>query len=179
MAIAWTLLEILILFFYTNLHKFQQNENREEPFLNETGTSEIFSTTSKSGIESNEARLVINSNNSESESYTPDENSIQQPLLLNQKRKSKKKVIKYDSIKIVDNSETVPLPVRFYDEYIREEVVVVYASTFAVFFMQTCLETLLTPFTRDYFNWIDLENSILFGIAGLEVIIFSIINNKF
>lgn len=30
---------------------------------------------------------------------------------------------------------------------------------------------MLTPFTRDYFNWSDIENSILYGLAGLEIMI--------
>lgn len=30
---------------------------------------------------------------------------------------------------------------------------------------------MLTPFTRDYFNWTDIENSILFGLAGLEIMV--------
>lgn len=30
---------------------------------------------------------------------------------------------------------------------------------------------MLTPFTRDFFNWSDIQNSILYGLAGLEIMI--------
>jgi MFS transporter, ceroid-lipofuscinosis neuronal protein 7 len=72
-------------------------------------------------------------------------------------------------IRIIDNSETIPIWLKLYDEYVKEEVIAVFAATFSAFFMQTCVETLVTPLFLDFFNWKETENSIFFGIAGFVV----------
>jgi hypothetical protein len=51
-------------------------------------------------------------------------------------------------INLVDNLESGSFWLRLYEQYMREEVVAVYAACFIVFFMQTTLETFLTPFTK-------------------------------
>ncbi|CAF0984287.1 unnamed protein product [Brachionus calyciflorus] len=119
MTLAWTILQIFVILFYTNLSEFNQVEQTDE------------------------RTRLLNSNGGSS----------------------------YNSIRIVDNSETDHFIIRLYNEYIREEIVAIYCSTFTVFFMQTVLETMLTPFTKDYFKWSDIENSILYGLAGLEIMI--------
>jgi hypothetical protein len=45
------------------------------------------------------------------------------------------------------------------------------AATFFTYFNQTSLETILIPFTELMFGWTELENSILFCIAGSFIII--------
>lgn len=88
---AWTLLQIIVIFFYTNLNKFNKKE-RENPD-EQTG-------------------LLASDTAAQS----------------------------YETIRVVDNSQTGPFLLRFYNEYIRDEVIAVYCSTFTVFFMQTVLE---------------------------------------
>ncbi len=75
------------------------------------------------------------------------------------------------SIRIVDNSETGPYILRLYNDYVRDEVVAVFFTAFAVIFMQTSLETFLTPFTKDYFGWTAAGNSILYAVCGVEIML--------
>ena len=75
------------------------------------------------------------------------------------------------TVRIVDNSETGSIFLRIYSEYVRDEVVAVYFTAFTVFFMQTSLETFLTPYTKDYFNWSEEGNSILYSVCGIEIML--------
>ncbi|XP_078267044.1 major facilitator superfamily domain-containing protein 8 isoform X2 [Rhinoraja longicauda] len=56
-------------------------------------------------------------------------------------------------------------------EYLREEVVVVLTAQFITLFNQTALETMVTPITQKYFNFGELENSLMYCACGVEVII--------
>ncbi|XP_067851390.1 major facilitator superfamily domain-containing protein 8 isoform X1 [Heptranchias perlo] len=56
-------------------------------------------------------------------------------------------------------------------EYLREEVVVVLTAQFITLFNQTALETMVTPITQKYFNFGELENSLMYCICGVEVIV--------
>ncbi|KAK9967827.1 hypothetical protein ABG768_002192 [Culter alburnus] len=55
-------------------------------------------------------------------------------------------------------------------EFLREEVVVLLAAQFITLFNQTALETMVTPLTQKFFNFGELENSIMYCICGIEVI---------
>ncbi|KAG9351191.1 hypothetical protein JZ751_025081 [Albula glossodonta] len=55
-------------------------------------------------------------------------------------------------------------------EYLKEEVVVLLTAQFITLFNQTALETMVTPLTQKYFNFRELENSIMYCICGVEVI---------
>ncbi|KAM9797500.1 uncharacterized protein mfsd8l1 [Syngnathus typhle] len=55
-------------------------------------------------------------------------------------------------------------------EFLREEVVVLLAAQFITLFNQTALETMVTPLTQKYFNYGELENSIMYCLCGVEVI---------
>ncbi|XP_069829555.1 major facilitator superfamily domain-containing protein 8-like [Dendropsophus ebraccatus] len=54
---------------------------------------------------------------------------------------------------------------------IREEVVVLLAAQFVTFFNQTALETLVTPLAQTYLGFEDLENSLLYFLCGIEMLI--------
>ncbi|XP_043558189.1 major facilitator superfamily domain-containing protein 8-like [Chiloscyllium plagiosum] len=56
-------------------------------------------------------------------------------------------------------------------EYLREEVVVVLTAQFITLFNQTALETMVTPITQKYFQFGELENSLMYCICGVEVIV--------
>lgn len=58
----------------------------------------------------------------------------------------------------------------FYQEYIREEIITVIAVQFNSYFNQVALETMVTPLTNTLLGWGELENSILFCLAGVEII---------
>lgn len=55
-------------------------------------------------------------------------------------------------------------------EFLREEVVVLLAAQFITLFNQTALETMVTPLTQRYFNYGELENSVMYCLCGVEVI---------
>ncbi|XP_071198469.1 major facilitator superfamily domain-containing protein 8-like [Salvelinus alpinus] len=55
-------------------------------------------------------------------------------------------------------------------EFLREEVVVLFTAHFVILFNQTALETVVTPLTQKYFNFGELENSIIYCICSVEVI---------
>lgn len=186
MASAWILLEILVIFFYKNLNEFTQTAqvtdslepSETDPLLDSrppcpenTPCASNFDNTNADNSIDEEIDSIMSHGRINSDESNQQSISFYRSLFgRKQTTHTRPKALPYQSIRVVDNSETVPLVVKVYDEYIREEVVVVYATTFMVFFMQTCLETFLTPFTQDYFGWTDLENSILYGVAGFEVI---------
>uniref|UniRef100_H2Z500 Major facilitator superfamily (MFS) profile domain-containing protein n=1 Tax=Ciona savignyi TaxID=51511 RepID=H2Z500_CIOSA len=60
---------------------------------------------------------------------------------------------------------------EIFKDLLREEVVVCLAVTFTVMFVQTGVETLLTPLTLQLFGWKELPNSIFFCIAGFVIIV--------
>ncbi|XP_015233582.1 PREDICTED: uncharacterized protein LOC107086866 [Cyprinodon variegatus] len=55
-------------------------------------------------------------------------------------------------------------------EFLREEVVVLLAAQFITLFNQTALETMVTPLTQKYFNFKELENSVMYCLGGVVVI---------
>jgi hypothetical protein len=142
----------LTILFYKNLNEFD-----------ETIVTQSINNNDNEPIESRETFNSSQANCDESETISE---INERTSLINSNRQQK---ITEKNLRIVDNSQTGPLIVRLYNDYIREEVIAVLAATFTVFFMQTALETMLTPYTRDYFGWTDLGNSILFAVAGLEV----------
>ena len=180
MALLWLILEILVLFFYTNLSEFneaklgnqtssirtnygsiQTVQSADKDNLSELnyGDEELIDEENDNLIKSANVILAINNDEIQTENPKPSSSSTS----LNKKS--------YESIRIVDNSETTHFLVRLYEEYVKEEVITVYACSFLVFFMQTTLETMLTPFTKDYFGWSDIENSILYGVCGVEIML--------
>ena len=56
-------------------------------------------------------------------------------------------------------------------------------TSFIAYFNQTTLETTLTPFTTERFNWHEFEVSVLFAVAGVEItlvyIVLHFITKKF
>lgn len=54
---------------------------------------------------------------------------------------------------------------------IKEEVVVLLAAQFVTFFNQTALETLVTPLAQTYLGFEDLQNSLLYFLCGIEMLI--------
>uniref|UniRef100_A0A8C4YW29 Major facilitator superfamily (MFS) profile domain-containing protein n=1 Tax=Gadus morhua TaxID=8049 RepID=A0A8C4YW29_GADMO len=51
-----------------------------------------------------------------------------------------------------------------------EEVIVLLAAQFITLFNQTALETMVTPLTQKYFDFGELENSVMYCVCGVEVI---------
>ncbi|XP_074654084.1 uncharacterized protein LOC141908124 [Tubulanus polymorphus] len=76
----------------------------------------------------------------------------------------------------MNTSKTLCDKLRFlYNEYVQEEIVVILFAVFASFFNQVGLETMVTPITAIYLNWREFENSLLYFIAGIEIIIMFLV----
>lgn len=149
MAASWIILEILTVFFYTNLHEFSEVRPRngllsdEQP--DETSPIRVNESSNINTTYNSISPLPINRTNqkgdddNESLSMRDEENDDE----LNNNNNQSSSVNSsngYDRIHVIDNAESGPFIVRFYNEYIRDEMVAVLATTFTVFFMQTCLE---------------------------------------
>ncbi|CAF3607981.1 unnamed protein product [Rotaria sordida] len=57
----------------------------------------------------------------------------------------------------------------------RTKPIVLLITAFIAYFNQTALETALTPFTNIQFGWHELEVSVLFAIAGIEITLVYVI----
>ncbi|CAF0748194.1 unnamed protein product, partial [Didymodactylos carnosus] len=58
----------------------------------------------------------------------------------------------------------------YYQQYFRAEMLVLFLATFITYFNQTALETIVAAFTKKHFQWNQVHISILFALAGLEII---------
>ncbi|XP_077977685.1 uncharacterized protein LOC144433250 [Glandiceps talaboti] len=72
-------------------------------------------------------------------------------------------------------SEKYPGKFSYTREFIREEIVVILTAQFFFMFNQTCLETILTPYTQVYLNFNELQNSVLYCVAGFEVMFMFVV----
>ncbi|KAM4771344.1 major facilitator superfamily domain-containing protein 8-like [Rhinophrynus dorsalis] len=57
------------------------------------------------------------------------------------------------------------------ERLLREEVVVLLTAQFVTFFNQTALETLVTPLAQTYLGFQDLQNSLLYFLCGIEMLL--------
>ena len=57
-------------------------------------------------------------------------------------------------------------------DLLREEVVVCLTVTFTLMFCQTGAETMITPLSKELFDWGELPNSIFYSVAGIMVSCF-------
>ncbi|CAH2248490.1 major facilitator superfamily domain-containing 8-like [Pelobates cultripes] len=55
--------------------------------------------------------------------------------------------------------------------FVREEIVTLLAAQFVTLFNQTALETLVTPLAQKYLGFQDLQNSLLYFLCGIELLI--------
>ncbi|CAF1029115.1 unnamed protein product [Didymodactylos carnosus] len=75
-----------------------------------------------------------------------------------------------------NDSTTVSSMLRkCYDICKKPAILVLLVASFVTYFNQTALETTLTPFTSYQFNWKELQVSILFAVAGIEITVVYII----
>jgi hypothetical protein len=185
MCLAWLLLQISIVFFYKNLNEFKTDEaspissnlNNDSSINNRIeNTNRNYGAINVVEDDTNENNLNGSSSNFETNDETNAASNNEEEAIKNEYNEKDKLIENSNvSLRIVDNSESGPLLMRLYNEYVKEEVIAVFCSTFCVFLMQTALETFLTPFTRDYFGWSDLQNSVLYAIAGVEIVLVFVI----
>lgn len=59
----------------------------------------------------------------------------------------------------------------YVNQYVRIEMFILFLATFIAYFNQTALETIVAAFTEKNFGWNTFHTSILFALAGLEIIL--------
>ncbi|XP_052083104.1 major facilitator superfamily domain-containing protein 8-like isoform X3 [Mytilus californianus] len=63
----------------------------------------------------------------------------------------------------------------FYKMYVREEIVTLLGVQFISLFSQVSLETMATPLSNKLLHWGELENSVMYCCAGVEIILVFIL----
>lgn len=154
MTVAWVFLQIIIVFFYKNLNEFTDDSNND----------------ADSGEATERSRLLA-PNTDDNGAISENDNDVS-PNISNLNVQIPESPKSYQrSIRIVDNSETGNVYARLYNEYVQDEVIVVIFTAFTVIFIQTSIETFLTPFTKDYYGWNETGNSILYSVCGVEIML--------
>ena len=148
MCLLWIILQILIIFFYKNLHEFKIDQipsdsssfNRDSSINDEQKNKDYGSINviQDDSISNDLIRASSSANEKKDETSA----IINEPDISNNDNNESDKLIKRPnvSLRIVDNSESGPLLLRLYNEYVKEEVIAILCSTFCVFLMQTALE---------------------------------------
>ncbi|XP_060077590.1 uncharacterized protein LOC132557119 [Ylistrum balloti] len=175
MAGLWGLQSLLLLILYTDLHKIQA-----ESIAKETGEkkSENIQNYSSIDVMDSTERDFLHTVNESDQRYMeihgkslpenrPDlsreDNSRLTPVLGESTSSS--------TTEKSENQTNHKLSWRFiYREYIREEVVVLMAVQFNSFFNQVGFETMVTPLSQKLLHWGELENSIMYCCAAVEII---------
>lgn len=148
MCLLWIILQILIIFFYKNLHEFKLDQipsdsssfNKDSSINDEkkpkdygsinviqddSVSNDLIRASSSVNEKKDETSAIINEQDISTNDSNETDNLIKRPNV---------------SLRIVDNSESGPLLLRLYNEYVKEEVIAILCSTFCVFLMQTALE---------------------------------------
>ncbi|XP_067898369.1 major facilitator superfamily domain-containing protein 8-like isoform X3 [Heterodontus francisci] len=166
MCLMWIILQVIIIFMYYDLplvpkHLSQRTlistVEEEEPLVHDDDVNYASAVNNRYGsINENEKLRVPPTSEMDGENSTVDE---------------------YQYIPnghIDEDYKTNDNPFHNFSaakEYLREEVVVVLTAQFITLFNQTALETMVTPITQKYFNFGELENSLMYCICGVEVIV--------
>uniref|UniRef100_A0A3Q0S8V3 Major facilitator superfamily (MFS) profile domain-containing protein n=1 Tax=Amphilophus citrinellus TaxID=61819 RepID=A0A3Q0S8V3_AMPCI len=128
----------------------------------------VFLTVDLPPLEKGKARNNLTRNNREKENgvVEDEEESDEEgkPLIVSQELMGS-----YGSVlSALDSGKYISI--LFVLEFLREEVIVLLAAQFVTFFNQTALETMVTPLTQKYFNFGELENSVMYFLGGVVVI---------
>ncbi|XP_048397530.1 uncharacterized protein LOC125457409 isoform X1 [Stegostoma tigrinum] len=163
MCLMWIILQVIIIFMYYDLPLVTKNnsqrtliEEEEEPLVRSDVNHEVAKNNQYGGINEHEKLCVQPTDELDGENSRVDE---------------------YQYIPnghIDENCKMNDNPFHKFSatkEYLREEVVVVLTAQFITLFNQTALETMVTPITQKYFHFGELENSLMYCICGVEVIV--------
>ncbi|XP_008329481.1 major facilitator superfamily domain-containing protein 8 [Cynoglossus semilaevis] len=163
MCLLWSLLQLVVVFMYWDLPPVEKgkvrassasrseeeaeddDDNEEEPLIR---SEELMGSYGSVGTPQPQKNHISTSANAQINHITPPscQESSEQPELS------------------ISSNNSV------YQEFLKEEVVVLLAVQFITLFNQTALETMVTPLTQKYFGYGELENSIMYCLCGVEVI---------
>ncbi|CAL1544132.1 unnamed protein product [Lymnaea stagnalis] len=66
----------------------------------------------------------------------------------------------------------------FCNEYIRDEIIAIVCLLFCAMFSQVCVETMVLPLTLKYLDFSELENSLLYCVCGVEILVVFLIMSR-
>ncbi|XP_022090432.1 uncharacterized protein LOC110979169 isoform X2 [Acanthaster planci] len=174
MCILFVLLEVVTLFCFYDippLSEQNQSENGEDQSdAASIGNAQVPTVpTNDSYACRNEG---ANDDSGLYDSYTTD-SSQSRTQRLNGGRVLNQAVEKYGETSSDGNGETQNF--SRLQVFLQEEVLVLLTAQFVFMFNQTCLETGLTVMTKQLLNFGGVENSILYAVAGVELLVSLII----
>lgn len=152
MCVLWTLIQFMVIFmFYDGAQNSTQSLNQEhEPLLKESDIpSQLYGSVNSKEPSSNQEDFPAYADASMSSGPTSNDHLHVKNHELDQRFHNVKPVI----------------------GLLREDIVVLLTAQFVTFFNQTALETLVTPLAQKYLAFQDLENSLLYFLCGIEMLI--------
>ncbi|XP_069112864.1 major facilitator superfamily domain-containing protein 8-like [Argopecten irradians] len=172
MAVLWGLQSLLLLIMYTDLHRIQTEAAAKEKCKNKPETIQNYSAVLN---QSTTERDLLHTVNESEQRYMEihGSSSSQQESNISRGNNSKPRPQEISSTTEDSKSPAIQkLSWSFiFKEYIREEVVVLMAVQFNSFFNQVGFETMVTSTLQKLLHWGELENSIMYCCAAVEIIL--------
>ncbi|KAM5164554.1 major facilitator superfamily domain-containing protein 8-like [Mantella aurantiaca] len=153
MCVLWTLIQFIVIFMFydVSLNATQSHNQEHEPLLNESDKpSQLYGATNSEDPSSSQEDFSAMANSAIIPSCPKENDHL------------------YQENSEQDKSVHTAKPVI---GLLREEIVVLLTAQFVTFFNQTALETLVTPLAQTYLAFQDLQNSLLYFLCGIEMLI--------
>ncbi|EDO49760.1 predicted protein [Nematostella vectensis] len=168
MAAIWLLQEILMIFMYYDLPSVNQND--KEPVFTEKPQITNGLHANKEGITNGGLSHLpdnIGSINTAAKDNLCEISSLNNSDSATVHKRRSSSV----SSHIVDTW-------RLSKELMREEIIIILASQFIMFFNETAFEALFTPLSNHLLGWKELENSVAYCLIALEAILTFVLVSK-
>ncbi|CAG2213333.1 CLN7 [Mytilus edulis] len=160
MACLWTLELLLLVLFYTDLHKIKEQELEEERVVDPVISSDTLSNQNPPTYDT----VITGPNNYD---VSADIEGIQSTT------EYEKQISEVKTEEPVTKEKLSGA--FFYKMYVREEIVTLLGVQFISLFSQVSLETMATPLSNTLLHWGELENSLMYCCAGVEIILVFIL----
>lgn len=180
MAIMWLLLEVFMLVFYFDLPVLHsvESEDFSDYSINSQGGSSVGQKSASPHFENRS----INGYVVERRSYSPYSQNVNGDLT------DPKSCVDEERSELLNTTaggfhERLKKPSvmnkwHLTKDLIREEVIVILASQFMMFFNETAFEALVTPLSEYLLGWKEIQNSILYCLIALQAILVFILVKK-
>ncbi|KAM8953069.1 major facilitator superfamily domain-containing protein 8-like [Pelodytes ibericus] len=162
MCALWALMQIMVVFMFYDLPVNSQKEVAEErePLLKQTDSPTTGLSPAYGTINSNLQPLT-------DQTEIIEDHTNVSPMMSNVQPTSQISASNPEHEEQDGTFHSVP----YTKGIVREEIVVLLTAQFVTFFNQTALETLVTPLAQKYLGFQDLQNSLLYFLCGIEMLI--------
>ncbi|XP_018432027.1 PREDICTED: major facilitator superfamily domain-containing protein 8-like [Nanorana parkeri] len=153
MCILWTLIQFMVIFMFYDvpMNATQSLDEEHEPLLKESDIpSPLYGTINSEEPSTNQEDFPVVENASINTSCATANDHVHQ-----------------ENIELDKGFQNVKPGIGL----LREEIVVLLTAQFVTFFNQTALETLVTPLAQTYLAFQDLQNSLIYFLCGIEMLI--------